>query len=172
MTTQCNFGCTILAKGRHPLTGINGNIPVIVDYQDRDLEYRFQWRINAYGYAVANDDDGNEMRMNRVIMARILKRAVLPSEEVDHKEGDRLNNRRHMLRLATRSQQNCNRGLSKQNKTGYIGVSRKGNRFRADITVNGKRWCKLFMTAIEAAKARDAEARRHPECFFRLNKID
>lgn len=75
--------------------------------------------------------------LHRVVLARIVGRDLVKNEEVDHIDRNSLNNQRSNLRLATRSQNNANRGVS--NSTGYKGVRRAGqNRWQAVISVNGK----------------------------------
>ena len=80
--------------------------------------------------------------------------------EVDHKDGDGLNNRRRgetgNLRPATRSQNQHNRRLSHDNTSGIEGVSwfeAKG-KWRASIGLNGKwRYLGLFKCRTAAAVA-------------------
>lgn len=59
-----------------------------------------------------------------------------PSHLIDHKDGDGLNNRWANLRPATQSQNGANRGPSKNNRSGFKGVSMDDGRYRA--TFRGK----------------------------------
>jgi len=62
-----------------------------------------------------------------------------PTEQIDHKNGDRTDDSFKNLRQATQAmnQQNM-RGPKKGNKSGYLGVCEgQGGLWRATITVNG-----------------------------------
>lgn len=87
-----------------------------------------------------------------------------PGIEVDHKNGDGLDNRRENLRLATRQQNSTNTLLKSNNTTGYKGVSeyrREGN-YRATIKVQGKQiTIGYFNDPRNAALAYDAYVRTH-----------
>lgn len=48
-----------------------------------------------------------------------------PKEDVDHKDGNRLNNKWENLREATRSQNNYNSKIHKNNTSGFKGVGRQ-----------------------------------------------
>ncbi len=63
-----------------------------------------------------------------------------PSDEVDHKDGDGLNNRWDNLRVATRSQNHANSKRASDNTTGFKGVRKQRNgRYQARIAIKGKR---------------------------------
>ena len=60
--------------------------------------------------------------------------------EVDHINGNGLDNRRANLRLCTGSQNSCNKGLNRSNTSGFKGVTldKKSGRWHARIAVNGE----------------------------------
>lgn len=94
--------------------------------------------------------------------------------EVDHRDGDGLNNQRFNLRNATRKQQCFNRGLQK-NKSGYRGVSSKtyrflGERWHAHIRGDSKQVrIGTFKTAENAAQAYNFAAEEYFGEFARFN---
>jgi len=90
----------------------------------------------------------------------------------DHIDGDPLNNRRSNLRESFLSENLWNRGKSKNNTSGYKGVSffKSAGKFKARISRNGRRYfLGHFDNAVDAARAYDrAAVRMHGE-FARLN---
>ena len=61
-------------------------------------------------------------------------------KEIDHRDGDGLNNAWRNLREATRTQNNANTGVRKDNTSGFKGVYEQlPGRYRAQIQVNDKR---------------------------------
>ena len=93
--------------------------------------------------------------------------------QVDHIDHDSLNNQRSNLRLCTCSENQRNRrGRPKNNTSGYIGVAwyRRCGRWGSQIWVNGKdHWLGLFDDPAEAARVRDAAAKRLHGEFATLN---
>jgi hypothetical protein len=91
-------------------------------------------------------------------------------ELVDHANGDGLDNRRCNLRLATFSQNCANRRPRTDTATGFKGVSRLGNKWRARIQIDGRRTVLgSFATPEQAAAAYDAAALETFGVFARLN---
>jgi len=85
--------------------------------------------------------------------------------DIDHINGDRADNRLCNLRLATRSQNLQNqRGPHKDSTTGVRGVTPYGQRYVAQIMVDGKnKHLGVCDTVAQAAALRtDAERRLHP----------
>jgi HNH endonuclease/AP2 domain len=79
---------------------------------------------------------------------------VLPPEEVDHINGDTMDNRIENLRLANRTQ-NCGNIVKRPGACGLFGVSKQSNtrKYRASITVNSKRLSLGYFDTAEEAHA-------------------
>ena len=90
-----------------------------------------------------------------------------PPVQIDHINGNRLDNRICNLRKATRSQNNMNKTTCINSKTGITGVNFNGrkNRWRVRIGINSKKihigTYNSFDEAVAARKA--AEAKYHGE---------
>jgi len=82
--------------------------------------------------------------------------------EVDHIDGNGLNNQKHNLRICNKSQNCMNQKLRKTSTTKYKGVSwhKAANKFESHITINRKKkYLGLYNTDIEAAKVYDINAK-------------
>lgn len=75
-------------------------------------------------------------------------------KSLDHKDGNKLNNSIENLRPATDSENNCNRKIHKNNKSGVKGVNwHKGNnKWCAVCSINGKQNLIGYFDNIEKAK--------------------
>src|SRR5689334_7818520 len=106
------------------------------------------WSYSPSGYAVHYSKDQQGKRttiyMHRVIMDRILGHPV-GDLQVDHISGSllgkaaRLDNQRSNLRVATRSQNQANKGRSRNNSSQFKGVSLNGKKWEARIRFAGRR---------------------------------
>lgn len=63
---------------------------------------------------------------------------AFPSEQIDHIDGNKLNNRIENLREVTHADNQKNRNMIKTNKTGIMGVSKIASGYRAYITVDDR----------------------------------
>lgn len=104
----------------------------------------------------------------------VLHRLLFPDAagEVDHINGDKMDNRRANLRVVTHQQNAFNQARRRTNTSGYIGVSpvRDAGIFEAYIHLHGeKHHLGLFATARHAARVRDCVARLVFGEYARLN---
>lgn len=108
------------------------------------------------------------------IHIEIMKHHNLHKEgkQVDHINGDGLDNRKINLRMCTNSNNIKNRGLLSSNTSGYKGVTRVGKRWRARLTSNRKVMSfGCYKTKLEAAKAYNEAALKHHGEFARPNEV-
>lgn len=145
----------------------------IVDDEDFAYLAQFKWFAHFDGtnwYAQRNSPYKNGKRtvihMHRVVLGA-------PDElEVDHRDGDGLNNRRLNLRLATHAKNKCNARIQHNSSSGYKGVSwhKKTQRWQARITSNGTLiHLGVFDSPLDAANAYDEAALRYHGEYARLN---
>ncbi|WP_312601115.1 MULTISPECIES: HNH endonuclease [Pseudomonas] len=105
------------------------------------------------------------IRMHRLIMD------APKGIEVDHINGDTLDNRKCNLRFADRKQQSRNTGMRRNNTTGYKGVSKHKARYRAYITVDRRQiHLGLYKCPIEASRAYNEAALKFFGEFARINE--
>lgn len=116
---------------------------------------------------------GKTVFMHRMILEIEMGSKIDSGMEVDHINGDRLDNQLANLRLCTPEENALNKGLSRNNKTGLIGITFVKNRvrpFRAILRMpDGFRDIGHFDTAENAAFHRDLAALKFRGEFARLN---
>jgi len=71
-------------------------------------------------------------------LAWLVSHGEFPPDEIDHINGVRDDNRLSNIRLATKTQNQRNKALGRQNKLGVFGVRWKANGFEAFIKLAGK----------------------------------
>lgn len=109
-----------------------------VSSQDADLAaYRWAtFRSRGGGNYVKGYIDGSPHLLHRLIMERMIGRALVSGEHVDHINRDSLDNRRENLRLANSQQNHFNMKRFSNNRSGFKGVRKDGKRWSARIKVN------------------------------------
>jgi hypothetical protein len=149
----------------------------VVDAADFERLSQWKWHANHPGsnpsrfYALRNRPVRDGGKRGIVSMHRQILDAPA-GIEVDHVNGDSLDNRRANLRLATSSQNHANQGKRSKNSSGYKGVSfvAQRNNWLAQISVDGKQMnLGRFPTRRDAARAYDRAALEHFGEFARLN---
>lgn len=142
----------------------------IVDEEDFQWISQKKWsakkgKCTWYGYSNSRYTRGQRRKcllMHREIFFTLNPQSDM-SLDVDHRDGNGLNNRRSNLRLATDSSQRHNQTIRVNNTSGYIGVCwhKRVGKFQARIRLNTHRQhLGFFDDPIEAAMVRDEAARK------------
>lgn len=127
----------------------------MIDASDVELVDSFNWQALVGSHAVyAQRIDRSGSKKKTIRMHRVISGAG-HGLEVDHINGNGLDNRRSNLRVATHQQNLQNQRISKTNNTGFKGVSwhKTARKWRARITVSGKETHLGFFPSLEAAHA-------------------
>jgi hypothetical protein len=99
--------------------------------------------------------DGKDWLAHRLIW--LMATGEIPDGEIDHKNGDRSDNRLSNLRVVTKTENARNQSLRLNNSTGVNGViwDTRRSAFRAEITLDGRLvYLGQFKTVEEAGAAR------------------
>lgn len=156
----------MLGVRKIPMQGVNRGKFALVDEADFFTLMLWAWGVCRCGYA-RRGNKGKIMWMSHAVMGDTQGLCV------DHINGDRLDNRRCNLRLATYGQNNAGKRLVKRrSKSGFRGVYliTRSKKFSAQIRYgNVTHYLGSFVTPEAAARAYDAEATRVWGEFARLN---
>lgn len=130
----------IQVNGLIAIIPLTKGFEAIIDAADVNLIAGVNWHSTFAGHKVyARRDIQISGKWKTVYLHRFI--AGAPDYlEVDHIDGDPLNNRRSNLRLATKSENAQNRGASSLNKSGFKGVcwDSLNKKWRAQIETKGK----------------------------------
>lgn len=123
----------------------------LVDDDDYEYLSKFKWRVQKQKnscYASKYNPDGSETRMHREIVG------AREGYDVDHIDGNGLNNQKENLREVTRRQNNQN--LHVATSSVFPGVSRhkRSGKWQSTVKVNGKqKWLGQYDSEKEAFSA-------------------
>jgi hypothetical protein len=135
-----------------------------IDDSDFELISKYTWGTDN-GY-IHTTIEGQKVRLHRFILGLVTN----DGKVVDHKDGNRCNNKRDNLRLCTRSQNNINARKKSNNTSGFKGVTKYRNKWNAKIEYGGKyEHLGIYHDKIEAAKAYDKKASELFKEFANLN---
>lgn len=145
-----------MATKQIPLT--QGKFAIV---DEEDFEYLNQWKWFYYkhkntatGYAARNRRTDSAHRTHFTMHRQIL--GDKEKHEIDHIDGNGLNNSRKNLRHCTRSQNQHNRNKYKNNTSGYKGVSfdKQSGKYCVNIQINKvQKKIGRYKTAEEAHEA-------------------
>jgi hypothetical protein len=120
----------------------------VIDDCDADLA-QYKWSalkvtrnntVYAYRQVYAKGEKTVGVYLHRVIGTRIAGRELARKEQVDHEDGNGLNNCRYNLRPASTINNAGNKRMSKNNTSGFKGVTfhKHNKRWQAQIGMNGR----------------------------------
>ena len=122
---------------------------------------RVAGRLNSRGYRrVTITLDGSRYDLGRYSIAWAMVKGEWPLNGLDHRNRVRGDDRLGNLREATPREQNQNRGLQLNSTSGFMGVSRRGNKWEAQIMVDGRGYYLGRFPTPEAASAAYLEAKK------------
>jgi len=146
-------------------------------YYEAIFESKAKWHLTDSGYVIAHFDDEiqrQKFRLHHIIMY-LSRQEQIPAEyDVDHKDGNPLNNLENNLRLCTQSQNNQNQRKRKDNTSGGKGVTwdKTHKKWAVKVTANYKcLFQQYFDDKEEAIRAYNAAAIQHFGEFAQLNDI-
>ena len=132
----------------------NTNRPYYIDYDDREIFKDRSWYEDhaENGYVVTSGGSGNKpIYLHKLIMG--------DKGIVDHKNRNKLDNRKTNLRIVTHQENMCNKNISIRNKSGKRGVTwhKRAKAWEAKIQFKGKNYgIKYFKSLEEAIKYRES----------------
>jgi DUF4097 and DUF4098 domain-containing protein YvlB len=143
----------------------------IVDDNDYDWAMQWKWQVSSEGYAVRSAHDikyGKKVRMHRALVN------APDGFEVDHINGNRLDNRRQNLRICTHKDNQRNMSKKRGASSIYKGVhwNSRDKRWIVKIKTNEKQVCVgRYKLEVEAAIAYNNAAKKIYGEFARLNQV-
>ena len=119
-----------------------------IDDKDFDWLNQWKWYRGARGHYAVRKQNHKIIRMHNLI------NKVPKGMEIDHIDRDTLNNRRANLRIVTHSQNMFNQGFSKNNSSGYVGISwhKWTKKWRAYISLKNKQIHLGVFSSLEKAR--------------------
>jgi len=134
---------------------------------DEEIYYdliKFSWNMNNNNYVIGYINKKNT-RLHRYIMN------YTGEHYIDHINGNRLDNRKCNLRIATSAQNSMNKSSGKNTSSKYIGVSFDKIKQKWGVYIKRKR-IGYFDNEIDAAKSRDIATKEHFGEHGKLNFQD
>lgn len=156
----------------YQIVNCSKGLEAIVDAEDYEKVSAYSWNADS-GYARTfqrKKAKGN--KLTSLSMHRVVMNVTDPEIIIDHINGNRLDNRKINLRVATVAQNAQNRKKVKGGSSIYLGVTyhKRDERWQAQVRHAGVRYyAGIYLTEEEAARAYDKKAKELHQEFARLN---
>ena len=152
------------------IAGSKGDL-AIVDDEDYPKLKMYNWSTTHYGHLCRGKRIGK--KTINILLHRYILGNIPDDLEVDHINGNPLDNRKENLRLCTHQQNMCNKSRHKNCRSGYKGVTWDSwaKKWRATITFMGIIHKKHFKSDEDAARWYNKMAKKYHKEFARLNEI-
>lgn len=147
-----------------------------IDLEDADLA-QYSWG-STKGYFNRTTSRSHPIKPSKImylhvlVLERKIGRTLTSSEFCDHSDWNKANNRRHNLRVASKSQNAANAKRHKDAVVQYKGVSQGINTYRVQINFSVTISESGFTSAEEAARFYDSLAAKHHGRFAVFNFPD
>lgn len=146
-----------------------------IDNEDYSSFKKFRWFLHKDGYAYRYEYDRRISNNSCILMHRqIMSANKFPGFEIDHINGNRIDNRKSNLRVVKRSHNNQNSKIRRDNKSGFRGVwfDEKTKKWCSSIKLEDKRiWLGRHETPYQAAIAYNQMASKLYGLHAKLNII-
>jgi hypothetical protein len=140
------------------------------DMADEILQYKWSVQSRRHGIYFAAKITGPNGRKRIVFLHRLIM-GEPKGKIVDHKFGNHFDNRRENLRICGNTENSRNAKKPKTNTSGFKGVTKRGNKWEANIKFDGRLiYLGRYETAEEAAMIYNKKARELFGEFYRETK--
>mgnify|MGYP001569182729 CR=1 FL=1 len=141
---------------------------------DEDFAYLNQWKWH-FNKSRKNDVGRAARIVNRkmIYMSRLIMNPP-KNKQIDHIDGNSLNNQKENLRVCSNAENLRNRSKQRNNFSGFKGVSwdKSRNNWRVAIQINKKdMFLGRFKTKEKAALTYNKAAKKYFKMFARLNSV-
>lgn len=144
-----------------------------VDDEDFELVSKYKWYANTNGRTkYVKSTIRNDNVQTIILMHRLVFPGEIKGKQIDHIDGDGLNNQKSNLRICSHSENQMNRKPRINTTSKFKGVyfKTKEEKWVAIIKLNGKtKWLGRFKIETEAAIAYDRAAKELFGEFAKLN---
>lgn len=130
---------------------------IIIDKDKYEDIIKYSWHITANGYAITDKINVNGEEKKNILMHRYIKECY-DSNDVDHVNNNRLDNRKDNLRMGSKQQNSQNKSKNKNSNNEYKGVVyvKEDNVYKAHMVFESKVILnKRFEEEIDAVIFRD-----------------
>jgi hypothetical protein len=146
----------------------------IVDDEDYEYLNQWKWYCSTAGYANRATVRDKNYKQKKILIHRVIMKAP-KNLQVDHINGNRLDNRKENLRIVTKQQNHMNRrklDLKKSSKFKGVSYYSLSKKWVATIYFKNKRFhLGYFDNEIDAAKEYNTAAKKIHGEYARLNEL-